>query len=94
MTIDRLGPLDPVSKYNKTAKTSRPAYVPGKDSIDVSEEAKARAELLQATELVRASADIREDRVAEAKKRLEDPNYVNDRVKGLIADRILDVFGL
>jgi negative regulator of flagellin synthesis FlgM len=94
MTIERLGPLDPVSKYSKTAKTSRPAYVPGKDSIDVSEEAKARAELLRATEIVRGTSDIREDRVAEAKRRLENPDYIDDRVKGLVADRILDIFGL
>jgi negative regulator of flagellin synthesis FlgM len=94
MTVDRLGPVDPVSKYKNVAKTSRASYVQGDDSIDVSEEAKAKAELLRAAEIVRANADIREDRVAEAKKRLEDPNYINDAVTGLVADRIMDIFGI
>jgi negative regulator of flagellin synthesis FlgM len=94
MTIDRLGPVDPIAKYKDASKTSRVAYTPGKDSIDVSEEAKAKAELLRARELVRNAPDIREDRVAEAKKRLEDPDYINDSVKGLVADRIMDMFGI
>jgi negative regulator of flagellin synthesis FlgM len=94
MTVDRLGPVDPVSKYKNTSKTSRTPYVQGQDSVDVSEEAKAKAELLRAAEIVRANSDIREDRVAEAKKRLEDPNYINDTVKGLVADRIMDMFGI
>jgi negative regulator of flagellin synthesis FlgM len=94
MTIDRLGPVDPVSKYKNASKTSRASHVPGKDSIDVSDEAKAKAELLQIAEIVRANSDIREDRVAEVKKRLEDPNYVTEAVKGLVADRIMDMFGI
>jgi negative regulator of flagellin synthesis FlgM len=94
MTIDRLGPVDPISKYKSTAKASRTSYVQGKDSIDVSDEAKAKAELMRAAEIVRSSPDIREDRVAEVKKRLEDPNYINDKVKGLVADRVMDMLGL
>jgi len=66
----------------------------GKDSIDVSEEAKAKAELLKAEEIVRSSPDIREDRIAEVKKRMEDPNYINDSVKGMVASRIMDMFGV
>jgi negative regulator of flagellin synthesis FlgM len=94
MTIDRLGLVDPISKYKNASKASRTASVQGKDSIDVSDEAKAKAELLQAAELVRTSPDIREDRIAEVKKRLENPNYINDSVKGLVADRIMDMFGV
>ena len=94
MTIDRLGPVDPIGRYKNVSKTSRASYVMGKDSIDVSEESKAKAELLKAAELVRSSPDIREDRIAEVKKRLEDPNYINDSVKGLVADRIMNMFGV
>jgi len=94
MTIERLGPVDPIAKYKDTSKTTRTSYVQGRDSIDVSEEAKAKAELLRMTELVKNSPDIREDRIAEVKKRLEDPNYINDSVKGLVAGRIMDMFGV
>lgn len=94
MTIERLGPFDPISKYNKAEKASKPARLTGKDSIDLSEEAKSKAELYKISEKVRLSPDIREDRVAEVKKKLEDPNYIDDRVKGIVADRIIDLFGL
>jgi negative regulator of flagellin synthesis FlgM len=50
MTIDRIGPLDPVSKFNKTEKAIRPADRLGKDSIDVSDEAKLKAEMLKIEE--------------------------------------------
>jgi len=94
MTIDRLGPVDPIGRYKNVSKAPRPSHVAKGDSIDVSEEAKAKAELLKVTELVRAAPDIREDRIAEVKRRLEYPNYINDTVKGLVADRIMDMFGI
>jgi negative regulator of flagellin synthesis FlgM len=92
MTIERLGPIDPVSKYNKTDKASRPAQISEKDSIDVSEEAKLKAEMYRALESVRMSPEIREDRVAEVKRKLEDPDYINKRVIEVVADRVLDMF--
>ena len=94
MTIERLGPVGPIDKYKSTSRATRTPSVQGKDSIDVSEEAKAKAELLRMAELVKSSDDIREDRIAEVKRRLEDPNYINDSVKGLVADRIMDMFGV
>ena len=94
MTIERLGPVDPIAKYRSASKTTRTSYIQGRDSIDVSEEAKAKAELLRMKDIVKGSADVREDRIAEVKRRLEDPNYINDSVKGLVADRIMDMFGV
>ena len=94
MTIESLGPIDPIAKYKSASKTTRVSYVQGKDSIDVSEEAKAKAELLRMTELVKSSPDVREDRIAEVKRRLDDPNYINDSVKGLVADRIMNMLGV
>ena len=92
MTIERLGPIDPVSKYNKSDKASRPAQTSEKDSIDVSNEAKLKAEMYKALESVRMSPEIREDRVAEVKRKLEDPDYINKRVIEAVADRVLDMF--
>ena len=94
MTIESLRPVDPIGKYKSASKTARAPYVQGKDSIDVSEEAKAKAELLRMTELVKSSPDVREDRIAEVKRRLDDPNYINDSVKGLVADRIMNMLGV
>jgi negative regulator of flagellin synthesis FlgM len=94
MTIDRLGPIDPVSKYNKPEKNQRQVPAGGKDTIAFSTEARVKAELLNATEKVRQTPDVRMDRVAEVKKKLEDPNYINDKVVSGVADRIMELFDI
>ena len=94
MTIDRLGPIDPLSRYNKTEKTVRVENKEKADSVDVSLEAKKSAELFQAMETVKTAPDIREDRVAEVKAKLQDPNYINDTVINSVADKLMDLFGI
>ncbi|HUX50422.1 MAG TPA: flagellar biosynthesis anti-sigma factor FlgM [Spirochaetia bacterium] len=94
MTIDRLGPIDPLSKYNKPEKNQPLNPGQGKDSIAFSDEARIKAELYRATEQVRTAPDVRQERVAEMKKKLEDPNYINDRVVSGVADRIMELFDI
>ncbi|MDA3809572.1 MAG: flagellar biosynthesis anti-sigma factor FlgM [Spirochaetaceae bacterium] len=94
MTIDRLGSVDPVAKYNKTNKTSKVVKKNEADSVNVSDEAKRSAELLKAAETAKSSPDIRMDRVEEVKAKLQDPNYINDKVLGEVADSIMDMFGI
>lgn len=93
MTIDRLGPIDPLSKLNKTEKTGKAVKPEAKDTVSVSDEAKNMGEIYRATELAKASPDIRMDRVEEVKQKLQDPNYIDSKVEE-VADRIMDVFGL
>lgn len=94
MTIDRIGPVDPLSRFNKTEKTVRSELKEKTDSIDVSSEAKKSAELLQTMESVKLAPDVREDRIAEVKARLQDPNYINDTVVNSVADKLMDLFGI
>jgi len=94
MTIDRVGPVDPVAKYNKTNKTSKVVRKNEADSVNVSDEAKRSAELLKAADTAKSSPDIRMDRVEEVKAKLQDPNYINDKVLGEVADSIMDMFGI
>ena len=93
MTIDRLGPLDPLSKINKSEKAGKTVKPEAKDTISVSDEAKNLGEIYRATELVKSSPDIRMDRVEEVKQKLQDPNYIDSKI-GEVADRIMDAFGL
>ncbi|RLW68412.1 MAG: flagellar biosynthesis protein FlgM [spirochete symbiont of Stewartia floridana] len=93
MTIDRLGPVDPVSKFRKTNESKKVASSVPADSIDVSEGAKRSAALKKVADIVRAAPDIRLDRVEEVKKKLADPNYVNDAVEAM-ADKVLDVLDI
>ncbi|OQX29982.1 MAG: flagellar biosynthesis protein FlgM [Spirochaeta sp. LUC14_002_19_P3] len=94
MTIERLGPVEPATKINKT-KTSAEAVQSAKaDSVTVSEEARRTAALQQTADIVHAAPDIRMDRVEEVKAKLQDPNYINDKVVASVADSILDAFGI
>ncbi len=93
MTIDRLGPIDPLSKLNKTGKAGKAAKPESKDTISVSEEAKNLGEIYRATELVKASPDIRMDRVEEVRQKLQDPGYLDSKIDE-VADRLMDAFGL
>ncbi|MDR3144780.1 MAG: flagellar biosynthesis anti-sigma factor FlgM [Treponema sp.] len=93
MTIDRIGPLDPIQSGKKPGQDSRIARTEKSDSIDLSSEAVEKGELYQAIELVSTASDVRADRVAELKRKIDDPSYLNEAVITATADKILDVFG-
>lgn len=92
MTIEGLGPVDPISKYNKTEKTSRPNKAEKSDSITVSEEAKNMGELYKAAESIKSSPDVRQDKIAEIKEKLKDPSYIDNKVIESVADSIMEMF--
>lgn len=94
MSIERLGSVDPVSKYQQAERTRRSEGRRPADSVQVSDEAREKAEVLRAYDVVRESEDVRADRVAEVKRKLEDPSYINDAVVNSVADSLLDVFGV
>lgn len=94
MTIEKLGPLDPVSKFNKTEKVEKPSRQDKSDSISFSEEAKSKGEVYRISEEVRLSAEIRQDRIDEVKKKLQDPSYIDDKVVEVVAERVMDLFQL
>ncbi len=92
MTIEGLGPVDPVSKYNKTEKSEKPSKTQKNDSINVSAEAKNLGEIYKAAEGVKNSPDVRQDRIDEVKEKLKDPSYINDKVIESVAGKIMDMF--
>ena len=92
MTIDRLGPVDPVSKFNKTEKAAQTKKKAKPDSIDVSSEAKTMGEIYKATEEVKLSPDVRQAKIDEVKEKLKDPSYISDKVLESVAESIMDVF--
>ena len=94
MTIERLGPVDPVSKFNKTDKASRPEKKSKADSINVSDEAKSMGELYKATENVKLSPDIRQDKIDEIKEKLKDPSYISEKVIESVAESVMDLFDI
>jgi negative regulator of flagellin synthesis FlgM len=94
MTIERLGPVDPVQRYSQTDKTKAPQSKPESDSVSFSDEAKLRADVMRVAEQVRQTSDVRLDRIEEVRKKLEDPNYIDNRVVEHVAEQIMDMFNL
>jgi negative regulator of flagellin synthesis FlgM len=94
MMIDRIGSIDPIQPGKKTNRSGQVNPGSQADSIALSREAKEKAEIYQALELVSAASDIRSDRIAELREKINDPDYLNDAVIKATADRIMDVFGL
>ena len=94
MTIDRIGPIDPIQPGKKPGRAS---HVPGSskaDSISISSEAQKKAELFRAQELAAAAPDIRSERVAELREKIKDPSYINEKVINATADKLIDaLFG-
>jgi len=94
MTINRIGPTDPVNKPTKTNKVQKAQTQSSTDSIKVSKSAISKSELIKAASVANNAPDIRADRVAEVKAKLEDPNYINDTVINSVAEKIMEDFGL
>jgi negative regulator of flagellin synthesis FlgM len=94
MTVERIGPLDPASNVKKTEKPAQARTKSDVDSINVSQEARSKSEVFKAIEAARAAPDIRLDKVAEVKRKLQDPSYPSQEVIEKVADGVLKSFGL
>ncbi len=90
MMIDRLGPADPLQNAKKSSRPERPSKAGSSDSVSVSSEAVEKGEAYQTYELARTSPDVRAERIAELKSKIDDPAYINEAVLSITADRILD----
>jgi negative regulator of flagellin synthesis FlgM len=94
MTVERIGPPEPPSNVKKTEKPGRLKAPGDVDSINVSEEARSRAEISRASDAARSAPDIRLDRVEEVKRKLQDPNYPSAEVIEKVAEGIMKAFGI
>ena len=94
MTVERIGPLDPTSNVKKAEKASKPRAKSDVDSINVSQEARSKSEVLKAMEAAKTAADVRLDRVEEVKRKLQDPSYPSQEVIEKTAEGILKSFGV
>ena len=94
MTINRIDPIEPIQPGKKSNRSEGVNSGARSDSISLSSEAREKGELYRAIELASAAPDVRADRIAELREKINDPNYVNDTLVKATADRIMDAFGL
>ena len=94
MTIDRIGPVEPIQPDKKPGRVNQVNGNPRTDSINISSEAQERAALQKVQELAAASPELNAERIAELRERINDPSYINERVLNATADRIIEsLFG-
>lgn len=94
MTVDRIGSIDPIQNSKKTEKPEAVHKKGSADSVSLSNEAVEKGDLYQAIELVSSASDVRADKIAELKQKINDPSYINDTVIKNTAEKIMDLFGL
>ena len=94
MTIDKIGSIDPIQPGKKLGRANPVSEPRETDSIDISSEAQVKAEILRTQELAAAAPEVRAERVAELKDKINDPSYINEKVISATADRLIDtLFG-
>lgn len=95
MMIERLGGIDPLKNVQGSQKAqSKQPVSQGSDTIEFSFQARQIAEAYRITKIAAETPDIRADKVALAKQKIQDPNYINSAVVELVADRIMSTFGI
>ncbi|MDR0553216.1 MAG: flagellar biosynthesis anti-sigma factor FlgM [Treponema sp.] len=94
MTVNKISSIDPLVAGKKSNQDNRIGSFEKTDSIVVSSEAMEKGELYRGIELVSAAPDTRVDRIADLKKKINDPSYINEAIINAIADKIIDAFGL
>ena len=95
--IDKIGQLANVQQayQSQIRKDSGDDKVERKDRADTSAQAQRSEGLRQAvSQAVREAPDVRADRVADARRKLEQGNLLSDRVVDEIAERIVDSMGI
>ncbi len=92
--IERLGQTDPIQNARKPSQTGKSVASAPSDAVSFSQEALEKGEAFQVYELARSAPDARAERIAELKAKIDDPNYINEKVLSATADRIMDqLFG-
>lgn len=95
MMIEKLVGTTPINNVQNTKRTSNAAKSNfGEDSVSISKEALAKADEYYMNQVAAETPDVRADRVAEIKAKIQDPNYLNSAVIASAADKIMESFGL
>jgi len=94
MTINKIGQLDPIQPGKKRGRNDPVGGTDRADTINLSPEAKEKAEMYQVVELIKSAPDIDEIRIAELRQKINDPAYLNEKIINATAEKIMTAFGV
>ena len=92
MTVNRIGHVEPIPSGKKPGRSEQVGGNDRTDSINLSSDAMKKAEMYQVVELIKAAPEMDDSRIAELRQRIEDPSYINEKVVGATADKILNAW--
>lgn len=92
INVERVNALNNVQNTKRTGNAAKSTF--GEDSVSISKEALAKADEFYMKQVAAETPDVRADRVAEVKAKLQDPNYLSNAVIASAADKIMESFGL
>lgn len=91
--INGINPIDNNSKINKTAPKTEKRDL-GNDNVQISSEARRLAEEQKIQSALQNAPDVREDKIAEVKARMESGAYDDPKVLESVAEKLMKVLGL
>jgi negative regulator of flagellin synthesis FlgM len=94
MKVQGLNSVEQVQALKKAAGLEKPVESAVSETVvNISKTAVNREDFLRALEVVKAAEvpDVRADRVAELKAKINDPAYINESIIKLTADRVVDL---
>lgn len=95
MGIEGLGPINNYNKFNKKVNNSKKVNEnQPTDSVNISKDAINSLETSKINDILNNTPDVRADKVAEIKAKLNNPNYLNEVIAKDLADKILESMGL
>lgn len=95
MMIDKVSGVNALNSLQNTKKTNNVNNSQAaSDEISVSKEGKAKAEAMFMNKVAEETPDVRTELVEQIKKKIQDPNYLNEATIAATADKILSAYGL
>ncbi len=90
MVIDKIGTINNIVEPKKSSPSASAKVAKKNDSILISSEGKKAAEVSKISHVVKASSDIRTERVTEIKQQIAQGAYNFDKpeILEMVADRI------
>ncbi len=94
MNIEKIDPIGFPDPVKRVKATTPPESVKKGDAISLSQEARLKSELFATEKAVKETPDVREDRIAEVKAKIESDQLFAPESLDTVADRIVDLFNL
>jgi anti-sigma28 factor (negative regulator of flagellin synthesis) len=89
MMVDRISHIEPIQSGKKPGRAESVYGADRTDSINLSSEAREKAEVYQVVELIKSAEETSEARITELRQKINDPSYFNQQVLNATADNII-----